>query len=48
MDKGLVRITGRKEVPGRPMLYGTTRKFLETVGLRSLEDLPQMEEFPQP
>jgi len=48
MEKGLVKITGRKEVPGRPMLYGTTRKFLEAFGLRSVGDLPKAEEFVQP
>jgi len=48
MEKGLVRITGRKEVAGRPMLYGTTRKFLEAFGLRSVGDLPKAEEFVQP
>ena len=48
MDKGLVRITGRKEVPGRPMLHGTTRKFLEAFGLRAVGDLPKMDDFAQP
>jgi segregation and condensation protein B len=48
MDKGLVRTTGRKEVPGRPMLYGTTRKFLEAFGLRAVGDLPKMDECAQP
>lgn len=46
MDKGLVRIAGRAEELGRPMLYGTTRKFLEIFGLRSLKDLPSIEELP--
>ena len=45
LDKGLVRITGRKEAPGRPMLYGTTREFLEHFGLKSLEELPALAEF---
>lgn len=48
MDKGLVRITGRKEVPGRPMLHGTTSKFLEAFGLRAAGDLPKMDDFAQP
>jgi len=43
----LIKITGRKEVPGRPFLYGTTKEFLEYFGLRSLEDLPKIEEFNQ-
>lgn len=46
-DKGLIKITGRKDVPGRPFVYGTTKKFLEHFGLNSLEDLPSMEEFTQ-
>lgn len=41
----MIRITGRKEVVGRPLLYGTTREFLEHFGLRSLEDLPSLEEL---
>jgi len=46
--KGLVKIVGRAEVLGRPMLYGTTRKFLEVFGLNSLKDLPKIEEFKKP
>jgi len=42
---GLVKEAGRKEVPGRPFLYITTRKFLEYFGLNSLKDLPCLEEF---
>ncbi len=45
MEKGLVKIVGRAEVLGRPMLYGTTRRFLEVFGLNSLEDLPGVEEL---
>jgi segregation and condensation protein B len=48
MYKGLVRITGRAEVLGRPMLYGTTKKFLEIFGLNSLKDLPKVEELKRP
>jgi len=48
MYKGLVKIVGRAEVLGRPMLYGTTRKFLETFGLNSLKDLPKIEELKKP
>ncbi len=47
LNKGLIRIIGRKEVPGRPFLYGTTKEFLEYFGLKSLEDLPKIEEFTQ-
>jgi len=48
MYKGLVKIVGRAEVLGRPMLYGTTRRFLETFGLNSLKDLPKIEELKKP
>lgn len=43
LDRRLVAEAGRKDVVGRPMLYKTTPEFLEAFGLRSLEDLPQME-----
>jgi segregation and condensation protein B len=45
MEKGLVRIAGRDDSLGRPVLYGTTKKFLQVFGLRSLKDLPRAEEF---
>ena len=45
MERRLVRITGRAEELGRPMLYGTTREFLQVFGLASLADLPQRKEF---
>ena len=48
MYKGLVKIVGRAEVLGRPMLYGTTKKFLEVFGLNSLKDLPKIEELKEP
>jgi segregation and condensation protein B len=48
MHKGLVKIVGRAEVLGRPMLYGTTKKFLEIFGLNSLKDLPKIEELKKP
>ena len=48
MDKGMVKIVGRAEVLGRPMLYGTTKKFLEVFGLNSLKDLPKIEELKKP
>jgi segregation and condensation protein B len=40
MERGLVRIAGRHDSLGRPVLYGTTKKFLQVFGLRSLKDLP--------
>ena len=40
----MIRILGRKEGPGRPILYGTTREFLEYFGLRDIESLPTLEE----
>jgi segregation and condensation protein B len=48
MEKGLVRIAGRDESLGRPMLYATTRKFLQVFGLRNLSDLPQAKELVDP
>lgn len=44
MDRQLVKITGRAEVLGRPMLYGTTPRFLDIFGLANLKDLPKPEE----
>jgi segregation and condensation protein B len=43
LERRLIRVVGRKETPGRPVLYGTTREFLEHFGLRDLEDLPPFE-----
>ncbi len=45
LEKDLLRIVGRKDEPGRPMLYGTTRTFLEVFGLDRLADLPSLKEF---
>lgn len=45
LSKELIKIIGRKDVPGRPYLYGTTKQFLEYFGLKSLEDLPKLEDF---
>jgi segregation and condensation protein B len=45
MERSLVRILGKKEEVGRPMLYGTTREFLEFFNLRDLKDLPTLREF---
>jgi segregation and condensation protein B len=44
-DRGLVKILGRKDEPGRPLVYGTTPQFLEFFGLGSLGDLPTLQEF---
>lgn len=43
VEKGVVKEVGRKDAPGRPILYGTTEQFLLHFGLRSLEDLPNLE-----
>src|SRR5262249_15704451 len=48
MEKGLVRIAGRDDSLGRPVLYGTTKKFLQLMGLKSLKDLPQAEQLRPP
>jgi segregation and condensation protein B len=48
MEKGLVRIAGRDDSLGRPVLYGTTKKFLQAFGLRALRDLPQAGELRLP
>ncbi len=48
MEKGLVRIAGRDDSLGRPVLYGTTKKFLQAFGLRSLRELPQAGELRPP
>jgi len=45
LERGLVRIVGRRDAPGRPVLYGTSGTFLETFGLTSLRDLPELREI---
>src|SRR6185312_132219 len=45
LERSLVRIIGKKDEPGRPMLYGTTGSFLEFFGLKALGDLPTLREF---
>jgi len=45
LEKNLIRIMGRREVPGRPIMYGTSRKFLEYFGLKNIADMPSLEEF---
>jgi segregation and condensation protein B len=48
MEKGLVRIAGRHDSLGRPVLYGTTKKFLQVFGLKNLRDLPLVEQLRPP
>ncbi|GBC61965.1 SMC-Scp complex subunit ScpB [Desulfonema ishimotonii] len=45
MERKLIRVMGRKEIPGRPMIYGTTREFLEIFNLKDLKDLPSLKEI---
>ena len=45
MEKGMIRVLGRREIPGRPLIYATTKKFLETFDLRDLKDLPSPKEI---
>jgi segregation and condensation protein B len=45
LDKGLIQMLGRKDVPGRPILYGTSTTFLEVFGLKDLRSLPTQEEL---
>ena len=45
MERGLVKISGRAEIPGRPLLYETTQLFLDHFGLRNLDELPNVEEL---
>ncbi|NQZ19705.1 MAG: SMC-Scp complex subunit ScpB, partial [Bdellovibrionales bacterium] len=47
MEKHLVCFQGKSELPGKPMQYGTTRKFLEIFGLRNLKELPSLDEIDQ-
>ncbi len=48
LEKGLIKITGRKDIPGRPIIYGTTKAFLELFGLNTLSDLPTLREIQPP
>lgn len=45
LDRKLIRILGKKDVPGRPIVYGTTREFLETFNLKNLTSLPTLREI---
>ncbi len=48
LEKELVTITGRSDGPGKPLLYGTSPKFMDYFGLRSIQDLPRPKEFKDP
>lgn len=48
LEKGLVQVVGRQDSLGRPQLYGTTRRFLQLFGLKSLDDLPQIHALKKP
>ena len=45
MERGLVRIVGKKDIPGKPLVYGTTEEFLRLFGLNSLSQLPELKTF---
>lgn len=47
LDRKLIRVVGRAEVPGAPLQYGTTQRFLDRFGLQSIKDLPSLKEFRQ-
>ena len=48
LERGLIKVVGRQNVPGRPILYGTSRLFLQHFGLKSLKDLPRVAELSPP
>jgi segregation and condensation protein B len=48
LEKGLIKMMGRKEMPGRPIVYGTTKAFLELFSLNTLSDLPTLKEIQPP
>jgi segregation and condensation protein B len=48
MERGLIKMIGRKDLPGRPIVYGTSKAFLELFGLGSLSDLPKLQEIQPP
>jgi segregation and condensation protein B len=45
LERRLIKILGRKEAPGRPLMYGTTKDFLQYFGLKNLSELPALKEF---
>ena len=48
LEKGLIKMMGRKDLPGRPIVYGTTKTFLELFSLNTLSDLPNLKEIQPP
>ena len=48
LEKELIAIVGRSDSPGRPLLYGTSDKFMDYFGLKSLKDLPKLKDFKEP
>lgn len=48
LEKELVAIIGRSDSPGRPLLYGTSPKFMDYFGLKNIQDLPKLKEFKEP
>jgi len=48
LEKGLIKVMGRKDLPGRPIVYGTAKAFLELFGLNTLSDLPTLKEIQPP
>jgi segregation and condensation protein B len=48
LEKGLIKMMGRKDLPGRPIVYGTTKTFLELFSLNTLSDLPNLQEIQPP
>jgi len=48
LEKNLIRMMGRKDIPGRPIVYGTTKAFLELFSLNTLSDLPSLKEIEPP
>jgi segregation and condensation protein B len=45
LEKRLIKVIGRKEAPGRPFLYGTTKEFLQYFGLKDLTELPTLKDL---
>lgn len=45
LDKKLIKVVGRKDIPGRPLLYGTNKHFLELFGFNTIKELPRLEDF---
>lgn len=48
MERKLIRVLGRKEIPGRPLVYATTKRFLEAFDLKDIRDLPSIKEIAPP